>query len=67
LPSDYIADFENQYINANKYNEFIEIMDSQFISKEMIEMLKEDKFEEFMLARTTLLYQQIEELCSIKN
>ncbi|KJJ39873.1 DUF262 domain-containing protein [Aequorivita vladivostokensis] len=67
LPSDYITDFENQYIEANKYDEFLEIMDSQFISKEMIEMLKKDQFEEFMIARTTLLYQQIEELCSIKN
>lgn len=67
LPSDYISDFENQYREAGKYEEFIEIMDSQFISKEMVGMLKEDKFEEFILARTELLRKEIEELCSIKN
>ena len=67
LPSDYISDFENQYKEANKYDEFLEIMDSQFISLEMIEMLKKDKFEEFIVAHSELLRQEIEELCSVKD
>jgi hypothetical protein len=40
-------------------------MASQFISPNMIEMLKKDEFENFIIARTTLLYKQIEKLCKI--
>ena len=65
LPSVYIADFEQQYKDANKYEEFLSIMASQFISPNMIEMLKKDEFENFIIARTTLLYKQIEKLCKI--
>lgn len=65
LPSVYIADFEQQYKDANKYEEFLNIMASQFISPNMIEMLKKDEFENFIFARTTLLYKQIENLCKI--
>ena len=65
LPSIYIADFEQQYKDANKYEEFLSIMASQFISPNMIEMLKKDEFENFIIARTTLLYKQIEKLCKI--
>ena len=65
LPSDYIASFEKKYEDAGKYEEFLSIMQSQFISQEMIEMLKKDEYENFILARTHLLYQQIEKLCKI--
>tara|TARA_B110000046_G_C13024273_1_gene412961 strand:- start:5537 stop:7375 length:1839 start_codon:yes stop_codon:yes gene_type:complete len=65
LPSVYIADFEQHYKDANKYEEFLSIMASQFISPNMIEMLKKDEFENFIIARTTLLYKQIEKLCKI--
>ncbi|MDB9911459.1 DUF262 domain-containing protein [Flavobacteriaceae bacterium] len=65
LPSIYIADFEKQYKDANKYEEFLSIMASQFISQNMIEMLKKDEFENFIIARTTLLHKQIEKLCKI--
>ena len=65
LPSVYFLEFENEYKKIGKYEDFIQIMDSQFISIEMIALLKEDKFEEFILARTKLLYQQIEKLSDI--
>lgn len=65
LPSKYITDFEQQFKTAGKYEEFLSIMKSQFISPNMIEMLKNDEFENFILARTTLLYEQIQRLCKI--
>lgn len=67
LPSIYISDFEKEYKEANKYGEFIEIMESQFITPDMIELLKKDDFDEFIIARTKLLHQKIEELCKIKE
>ncbi|HTM92015.1 MAG TPA: DUF1524 domain-containing protein [Flavisolibacter sp.] len=65
-PSEYISDFEQKYKDAGKYEEFLSIMKSQFILPNMIEMLKKDEFENFVLARTTLLYKQIEWLCKIE-
>lgn len=67
LPSVYISEFERQYKEANKYGEFIEIMESQFITPAMIELLKNDNFDEFIVARTKLIHQKIEELCKIKE
>tara|TARA_R110002050_G_scaffold243115_2_gene379519 strand:- start:6335 stop:8179 length:1845 start_codon:yes stop_codon:yes gene_type:complete len=67
LPSTYISEFEKEYKDAKKYGEFIEIMESQFISPDMIELLKNDNFDDFIVERTKLLYQQIEELCKIKK
>ena len=63
-PSEYINTFQKEYKQANKDNEFIEIMESQFISKEMIELLKKDDFDNFIIARTKILYKHIEELCN---
>lgn len=65
LPSVYISDFEKEYIEAGKEEDFIQIMESQFISPAMIEMLKRDAFEEFMYARTQKIYEQIETLCKV--
>lgn len=65
LPSTYITDFEQQYKKAGKYEDFLAIMHSQFITPNMIEMLKNDEFENFILARTALLVNQIETLCKI--
>jgi len=64
-PSDYISAFEQEYKDAGKYTEFIEIMKSQFIDADMIEMLKVNDFEGFMVSRTKHLYEQIEILCSL--
>lgn len=66
-PSVYILAFENDYKNAGKHAEFLEIMQSQFISQEMIEMLKKDDFDLFIRARTKALYHQIEKLCFISE
>ena len=63
LPSEYIVEFENDYKSKGKHSEFVEIMNSQFISEDMIQILKEDKFEEFIILRTKLIYDKIEELC----
>jgi len=65
-PSDYILQFENDYKTANKLNQFYEIMESQFISKQMIEMLKQNDFEGFLKARSLELKKQIDELCKIQ-
>ncbi|WP_327018848.1 DUF262 domain-containing protein [Croceibacter atlanticus] len=64
LPSEYITDFENEYIEAGKRDVFIEIMASQFIDENMIELLKQDNFEAFIIERTKLLYNQVEKLCN---
>lgn len=65
LPSVYIAEFESEYKEAGKYEEFLTIMKSQFIDADMIEMLKKDEFEKFIIARTRLLYKEIEKLCQV--
>jgi len=64
LPSVYIADFEEEYKKNGKSADFLQIMASQFITPSMIEMLKQDDFEGFMVARTKEVYSQIEYLCS---
>lgn len=64
-PSVYILDFENQYKAQGKYEEFLNIMKSQFITPVMIELLKNDQFEEFIVARTIQLHNQIEALCKV--
>lgn len=63
-PSEYILQFENEYKEQKKYDEFLNIMKSQFISEEMIDLLKKDNFSEFIFQRTMLLLQQIEILCN---
>jgi hypothetical protein len=67
LPSEYITDFENEYIEAGKRDVFVEIMASQFIDENMIELLKNDEFETFIIERTKLLYNQVENLCDSLN
>lgn len=65
LPSQYIKEFEEEYKAAGKYGTFLEILESQFISPDLIELLKKDDFEGFLLGRTKLLFEQIVNLCSI--
>jgi len=64
LPSEYITAFEEEYRLAGKQEEFVAIMKSQFIDEDMIQLLKNDEFEEFIVARTKLLHQQVERLCN---
>ena len=62
-PKEYILDFEKEYKKEGLYDDFLKIMKSQFISEEMIEMLKENKFDEFIIARTRLIKDKIGSLC----
>jgi len=62
-PSDYILQFEQEYKEQGKYGEFINIMESQFISPDMLELLKKDDFEDFIFQRTQVIYEQIFSLC----
>jgi hypothetical protein len=64
-PSEYIKMFEQEYQQHGKIDEFYSIMESQFISKEMIEKLKLDDFEAFMYLRTQELLKQINMLCDL--
>lgn len=64
-PGEYILQFEEDYKKAKKLDQFYEIMQSQFITKKMIELLKADDFEGFMKARTLELKTQIDSLCKI--
>jgi len=65
-PSDYILTFEKEYQQQGKLEEFYSILDSQFISRDMVEMLKEDNFDAFIFSRTKELLKQIEKLCEIR-
>jgi len=65
-PSEYIVAFENEYQQAGKIDEFISIMNSQFITLEMIICLKKDDFEGFIYLRTKELLKQIDKLCDIE-
>ncbi len=40
-------------------------MENHLISREMLKLLKEDKFEEFIVSRTKLIYQQIIKLTTM--
>lgn len=64
-PKEYITKFEDEYRAAGKYDDFVKIMESQFITTDMIEMLKNDDFDNFFFARTNEFYKQIETLCAI--
>ncbi|MCK5641580.1 MAG: DUF262 domain-containing protein, partial [Gammaproteobacteria bacterium] len=62
-PSEYILEFEEEYKESGIEKQFYNIMESQFISKEMIQDLKEDKFWDFIEKRTNLIKEKINELC----
>ena len=66
-PSVYITEFEQAYKDAGKHDDFLQIMKSQFITPKMIELLKNDSFEDFIFARTQELYKQIEHLCKVSS
>lgn len=62
-PKEYILDFEKEYKKEGLYEDFIKIMNSQFITEKMIDMLKENRFEDFINARSNLIKEKINELC----
>ena len=61
-PSVYIQEFESSNIES-----FYQNMKSQFITSDMIESLKRDNFEEFIIARTKLIHTYIMNLTRIEN
>lgn len=62
-PGEYIKNIEEEYVKAGKRDEFYAIMDSQFITQDMINKLKADDFEGFIFDRTKELVKQIGKLC----
>jgi hypothetical protein len=64
-PSEYITAFEQEYQQQGKINEFNSILESQFITSDMIYMLKADDFEGFLYLRTQELLKQINKLCDL--
>lgn len=66
-PSEYITAFEQEYQQQGKISEFNSIMESQFITSNMITMLKADDFEGFMYLRTQELLKQINMLCDLSG
>ena len=64
-PSVYILEFENEFKENGKIESFYEYMKSQFITKDMLEYLKKDMFEEFLVERTKLIHSYINELTKI--
>lgn len=64
-PSEYITAFEQEYQQQGNINEFYSILESQFITKDMINKLKSDDFEGFMYLRTKELLKQINALCDL--
>jgi hypothetical protein len=64
-PSIYIKEFEDEYYKKGNIEDFYQIMESQFIDRDMIRFLREDRFEEFLVARTKLIYHRIIKLTTI--
>lgn len=62
-PSVYIAEFEKEYADKGKQNEFHSIMNSQFINDKALDALRKDDYETFIFERTTELMKQIKILC----
>jgi len=65
-PSEYIEAFETEYTRQGKLEEFYLILESQFITKDMVDKLKVDDFEGFIHLRTQELLSQINLLCDLK-
>ena len=65
-PSEYIEAFETEYEVQGKLEEFYSILESQFITKDMVDKLKVDDFEGFIHLRTQELLSKINILCDLK-
>lgn len=57
-PKDYILDLEK-----NNQKDFLAIMESQFITEDMVNDLKNNEFENFFFKRTKLILQKIDQMC----
>jgi len=64
-PSVYFIEIENEYKKENKADVFEKILESQFITPEMLCLLRKDDFEGFLFLRTKELMKQINTLCTI--
>jgi hypothetical protein len=64
-PSLYILEFEQAYLAERNIEEFYRIMETQFITKPMVELLKLDDFEGFIFERTRLIKDHIKFLCDV--
>ncbi len=57
-PKDYIFDLEK-----NNQKDFLAIMESQFITEDMVNDLKNNDYEKFFFKRTKLILQKIDQMC----
>jgi len=64
-PSKYIKEIMGEYKKLNKENEFINMMESQFINQKMIDYLLKDDFNNFIYDRTMLLNDEIKKLSDV--
>jgi hypothetical protein len=63
-PSMYIKEILEDMRNSGKEIEFYNYMETHFISRDMVEMLLKDAFEDFILERTKLIYEYMLEKTS---
>lgn len=61
-PSIYIREFLTSKQNDGAEEEFYKYLETHFISKEMVNYLLNDNFEDFIVSRTKLIYNYINEL-----
>jgi len=66
-PSVYIKEFMDQKEQEQKIEDFYAYLDTHFISKNMVQLLLDDNFEDFLVVRTKLIYDYIVDLTSISN
>lgn len=64
-PSVYINEFLSAKKEENKEDEFYTYLESHFISKEMVAYLLQDNFEDFIIARTKMIYNYMMELTEV--
>jgi len=66
-PSIYFKEFLELKEKEKTTEEFYKYLETHFISEDMVKFLLEDKFEDFIVARTKLIYDYIIDLTSISN
>ncbi|HED6588242.1 TPA: DUF262 domain-containing protein [Campylobacter coli] len=61
-PSTYIEELLNKKIQDNQQEQFFKDLETHFITKDMVEYLLNDDFENFIISRTALIYDYMKNI-----
>ncbi|EAJ0342249.1 DUF1524 domain-containing protein [Campylobacter lari] len=61
-PSTYIKELLNKKIQDNQQEQFFKDLETHFITKDMVEYLCNDDFENFIISQTALIYDYMKNI-----